>query len=212
MNIEVKSAAEKHALDSYQTRRRIFLFFAILLFGGFMSTISSAWANATVPVYIEMAGIGLIWAGIVGRLWSTLYIGGHKADMVIVDGPYSVMRNPLYFFSTVAAIGVGMQTGTITAGLVFGILSALAFHIVTLREEKFLLGKFGEPYAAYCASVPRFIPKPALYRDRDTMTISTKRLYNTLLDGLVFFISLPLFELAEYLQKSGILPVLSRWY
>lgn len=212
MTIETTDDAEKHALSRYQTKRRIFLFFVILLVGGFTATIAAAWQNERISEYVELTGIGLIWSGIIGRLWCTLYIGGHKSDMVITDGPYSVMRNPLYFFSTVAAIGVGFQTGTIAAGLLFGVLCALAFHVVTLREEKFLSGKFGQPYAAYCASVPRFFPNPALFRDHEMMTISTKRLYHTLMDGMVFFISLPLFELAEYLQKSGVLPVLFKWY
>src|SRR5262249_52734718 len=30
------------------------------------------------------------------RLWATLYLGGRKGRTVICDGPYSVVRNPLY--------------------------------------------------------------------------------------------------------------------
>ena len=91
--------------------RRLWLFIGILLVGGLFMMINSAWEDHRIAEQIEFAGAGLIWTGIVGRLWSILYIGGHKANNVITDGPYSVMRNPLYFFSTIAATGVGFQSG-----------------------------------------------------------------------------------------------------
>lgn len=212
MTIDKVETEESVALGHYQKMRRLFLFVGILIVGGAMMTIASAWQNPAIPERIELAGIALIWFGIIGRLWSILYIGGHKSSMVIVDGPYSVMRNPLYFFSTLAAIGVGFQTGTLTAGLLFGLLCYLAFSIVIRREEKHLRGIFGEPYAAYCTSVPRFFPNPSLFKDPETLNISTRRLYSTLLDGLVFFVAMPLFELADYLQNSGVIPVLFRLY
>mgnify|MGYP003382004403 CR=1 FL=1 len=212
MTIDNAESKESIALGHYQKMRRLLLFIGILIVGGAMMSIASAWQNPAVSERVELTGIALIWFGIIGRLWSILYIGGHKSNMVIVDGPYSVMRNPLYFFSTLAAIGVGFQTGTLTAGLLFGLLCYLAFSIVIRREEKHLGGIFGEPYAAYCASVPRFFPNPALFKDPETLNISTKRLYATLFDGLVFFVAMPLFELAEYLQTSGVIPVLLRLY
>jgi protein-S-isoprenylcysteine O-methyltransferase Ste14 len=212
MTIKTAAAKESEALDRYQKMRRLWLFVGIVLVGGFLFAGGSAWANHEVPQQIELAGIGFIWIGVIGRLWSILYIGGHKASTVIMDGPYSVMRNPLYFFSTIAAVGVGFQSGTLTAGLVFGGLCYLAFQIVARREEKHLLGVFGAPYAAYMSSVPRFFPNPRLFKDQAAVTVSTRRMYSTLLDGLVFFVALPAFELAEYLQETGVIPVLFRLY
>ncbi len=42
-------------------------------------------------VFIVMAGVG--------RIWSSAYISGFKNGKVVKDGAYSLMRNPLYFFS-----------------------------------------------------------------------------------------------------------------
>src|SRR5690606_35658520 len=106
--------------------------------------------------------------GIVGRLWSTLYIGGRKSAQVVTGGPYSITRNPLYLFSSIAAAGVGAQMGSILATIGFGVFCALAFHFVILREEKFLKTALGEDYRAYLAAVPRFFPKFSLYREGDT--------------------------------------------
>ncbi|MGB8818032.1 MAG: isoprenylcysteine carboxylmethyltransferase family protein [Rhizobiaceae bacterium] len=199
-------------LARYQRYRRLWLFIGILLIGGIFMMVKPAWTSAHVAEQIEFAGAGLIWTGIVGRLWSILYIGGYKASTVITDGPYSVMRNPLYFFSTIAAIGVGLQSGAVTAGVVFGLLCYIAFQIVIRREEKFLGQSFGADYQAYLETVPRFFPDVRLFHDRDTREISTGKMYSTLLDGLVFFIALPLFEFAEYLQEAGVIPVLFNLY
>ncbi len=162
--------------------------------------------------YIEAAGLVLISLGILGRIWSTLYIGGRKSDEVVTEGPYSVMRNPLYFFSSIAAMGVGAQTGSIALAVLLGALCVIAFLIVIKREEAFLSGTFGKDYADYCARVPRFFPKFGLFRDPETVLVSTKRVYVTFLDGLVFFIAVPLLELVEYGQHAGWIPVLLRLY
>jgi protein-S-isoprenylcysteine O-methyltransferase Ste14 len=202
---------DKFALGGYQHIRRMVLaalivvLFAVLLFG------QSVFPPDTPPhETIEMVGILLIFLGVVGRLWSTLYIGGRKSSEVVTGGPYSITRNPLYVFSTVAAAGVGAQIGSITAALGFAILCAAAFHIVILREEKFLRYKLGAPFEAYMARVPRFFPKLSLYQEGDTGSFRPRLLLTTLLDGLVFLVALPAFELIDGAQQSGILPVLFR--
>ena len=198
-------------LRSYQRLRRITLavllalVFFVLLFG------QSIFPPETVAhEAIEMAGIVLIVIGIAGRLWSTLYIGGRKSATVVTDGPYSITRNPLYVFSSIAAVGVGAQMGSITAAVGFGVACAAAFHIVILREERFLSANLGADYRAYLAAVPRFFPKPSLYREGETAGFKPGLLLVTLLDGLVFLVAMPVFEIIDAAQLSGALPVLFR--
>ncbi len=199
------------SMGSYQAMRRLVLavlvvvLLAALLFG------QSLFPPETVThETIEMVGVLLIFLGIAGRLWSTLYIGGRKSAEVVTGGPYSVTRNPLYVFSTMAAAGVGAQMGSILAVIGFALLCAAAFHIVILREEKFLRQTLGAPYEAYMARVPRFIPNLALYDEGDTGSFRPKLLLNTLLDGLVFLAAMPFFESIDAMQTSGVLPVLFR--
>ncbi len=151
-------------------------------------------------------------AGILGRVWCTLYIGGRKNAEVVCEGPYSMVRNPLYVFSTVAAAGVGAQTGSILVALIFMAGCALAFSIVIRREERHLSGLFGEDYRAYLESVPRFLPDPRLFSDRPLLTAPSGRLYRTLGDGLMFLVAIPAFEMVEHLQGVADLPVLVRLY
>jgi protein-S-isoprenylcysteine O-methyltransferase Ste14 len=198
-------------LQSYQRLRRITLaallalVFTVLLFG------QSVFPPETVVhEAIEMTGIVLIVIGIAGRLWSTLYIGGKKSRSVVTDGPYSITRNPLYVFSSIAAVGVGAQMGSITAAVGFGVACAAAFHVVILREEKFLTANLGIDYQAYMAKVPRFFPKPSLYREGEASGFRPSLLLVTLLDGLIFLVAMPLFEVIDAAQLSGVLPVLFR--
>ena len=209
---ESQSFAKEHqALGMYQRWRRIWLAVAIALLSGIMLFVSTSWLEAAHEM-IEAIGVVLIGAAILGRLWCTLYIGGRKSDMVVQTGPYSIMRNPLYFFSAIGAAGVGAQSGSITVALVFGLFCTLAFLIVIRREELFLSAQFGAGYQDYLNRVPRFFPNIRLFRDEAMLSVLPKRLYVTLMDGLVFFAALPSFEAVEYLQKTGVIPVLLRLY
>ena len=202
----------KYALGNYQRTRRIMIaVLVVVLFVGLL--VGQSYFEPDTPVHelIETLGVVLIFLGIIGRLWATLYIGGRKSAEVVSGGPYSITRNPLYVFSSVAACGVGAQIGSITATIGFGVICAAAFHIVILREEKFLKEALGAPYLAYMARVPRFFPKLSLYDEGDTGSFKPRVLLITLMDGLVFLVALPAFELVDTAQQAGILPVLFRF-
>lgn len=204
---------EKNAggLDRYQHRRRMVLgALIVVLFAALLFCQSAFPPDSPIHEIIEMVGILMIFLGIIGRLWCTLYIGGRKSGEIVTGGPYSMTRNPLYVFSTLAAAGVGAQTGSIVVTIGFAVLCALAFHIVILREERHLASLFGAEYAAYVDRVPRFFPSIALYKEGDTGSFRPKILLTTLLDGLVFLVALPAFELIDKAQTSGVLPVLFR--
>jgi protein-S-isoprenylcysteine O-methyltransferase Ste14 len=198
----------KHGLGNYQQMRRLVLaVLVIVLFLALLFGQSTFPPETPVHESIEMFGVLLIFLGIVGRLWATLYIGGRKSSEVVTGGPYSITRNPLYVFSTVAAAGVGAQIGSFSGIILFALLCAGAFHIVILREEKFLKEALGAPYQAYLDKVPRFFPNLSLYQEGDTGSFKPRLLLTTLLDGLVFLIALPAFELIDGAQLSGMLPV-----
>lgn len=196
-------------MDHYQRMRRlavagIILFVSVILVFG-RSELPSLYHER-----LETIGIMLIVIGIGGRLWSILYIGGRKSAKVVSTGPYSVTRNPLYVFSTIAAAGAGAQMGSVLATVGFALVCAVAFHFVILREEDYLRSRLGRDYEEYLARVPRFFPRPSLYRDQDTVTFRPRVLFTTLRDGLVFFIAMPLFELVEHSQNLGLIPIIFR--
>lgn len=198
-------------LGLYQRRRRFAIGGVIVLLVIALIFVRSQ-STGSLHEYIEAFGISLIVAAIIGRMWCTLYIGGRKSAEIVQSGPYSVTRNPLYVFSSIGAVGIGAQTGSLIVAAAFGVLCYLAFSIVIRTEEKFLKQNFGRPYEAYCAKVPRFFPKFSLFHDDKELIVRPDRIYRTFTEGLVFFVAYPFFEFVEYLQNSHILPVLLRLY
>lgn len=157
---------------------------------------------------MEVAGFILVLACFLGRLWSILYVGGRKNDELISIGPFSITQNPLYFFSTVGAVGIGLMFGSVLVAAVLGLASFLVFRFTARKEAEFLFGKFGAVYAAYAERTPRFWPNPMLYRDEDQWLFSTSALKSTFRDGLYFLAIFPLIEVVEHFRTIGVLPTL----
>jgi protein-S-isoprenylcysteine O-methyltransferase Ste14 len=201
------NSGDAGTLARYQAVRRailaiiILMAFTTLVFGGSVH-------DELTHEYIETLGLALVMVGIGGRLWATLYIGGRKSAMVVSTGPYSITRNPLYLFSSVAAAGVGAQTGSYVVACLSLVLCAAFFHLVARREEQFLSAKLGDEYLSYLRRVPRFLPNPLIYRDDAEVTFQTGRVRAAFVDGLVFLAAIPAIEAVEVAQEAGAVPIL----
>jgi protein-S-isoprenylcysteine O-methyltransferase Ste14 len=207
---EVTAAASRQYLGRVQKKRKLWLRVAVALSLLVMPFVRSRWADGSfIHQALEVLGLAFIAACILGRAWCTLYIGGRKAHELVAIGPYSLMRNPLYFFSFMGALGLGMQSGSLTVGLLFLGVALAIFIPVVRREEAILQGMFGDAFSIYRSRVPRFWPRIAGWRDEKAVTFSPALFYVTLRDGLVFLCAVPFFALIDVLQRSEILPVLA---
>lgn len=168
------------------------------------------WGDGRVHETLEEIGLGAVVVSIVGRAWCSLYIGGRKKAEIVSTGPYSLSRNPLYLFSYAGAFGVGAQTGSLTLALLFVAVAMAVFHFTIAREEAWLSAQFGAVYDAYRARTPRLGPDFSKWRDEEELRIRPQFFLTTLRDGLVFLLAVPIFELVEWAQVSGWLPVLVR--
>lgn len=157
---------------------------------------------------IELAGVGLVLACIAGRMWSILYIGARKNSDLVTAGPYSMTRNPLYFFSTVGMAGIGLMLGSFVMAAALAVVAWLALGYTASREAGYLRALFGTAYDDYARVTPMFWPKPSLYREPQQASFSPQALRRTFLDGLLFLLVFPLVELVEHAQAAGYLPVL----
>ena len=115
-------------------------------------------AVAWVGVALCIAGLAFcVWARFtLGRNWSGVvtFKGGHE---LITEGPYAIERHPIYtgLLTMIVAtvIVLGHVAGVIALPLVFwGLWIKLRF------EEKLMLEKFPDEYAAYQQRVRRLIP------------------------------------------------------
>jgi len=162
--------------------------------------------------YIETLGISFVLVCFLGRLWSILYVGGRKNEELVTIGPFSMSRNPLYFFSTVGAAGIGLMYGSVLVAAALALVSYLVFRVTARKEAEFLFGKFGPAYSAYAERTPPFWPNPLLFHDQSERRFSTKALRRTFTDGLYFLALFPVIETVEQLRISGVLPVFFTLY
>lgn len=194
-------------LTAVQAVRKAVLLVAILLGAAFVVVGDSRWASGTLAhESIEWFGLILIVVCILGRTLCTLYIGGRKIESLVQIGPYSVSRNPLYFFSILGAIGAGAQLGSLVLAFATGFVVWLIFLIVIFKEEQVLTERFGAAYADYLAQVPRLFPHMTLWKDVEKIEVNPRLVRMTALDASVFLLSVPLAEGFEYLHDAGILP------
>jgi protein-S-isoprenylcysteine O-methyltransferase Ste14 len=120
-----------------------------------------------IPLFRIAGGI-LILLGIVGLLDSFLRFAvqglGTPAPVfptrhLVVTGLYRFVRNPMYVAVVSAILGQGLLLGN-SRVLEYGALVWLLFHLfVLLYEEPTLRSNFGPEYRAFCAEVPRWIPR-----------------------------------------------------
>jgi len=122
-----------------------------------------SFALATTAVIIG-GGI-LAFAGAVFRVWGSAYLGpgtvsnvNMVAGKVMADGPYRLVRNPLYIglWCMVAGMAILMP---VTGALFAVVLIAIFLTRLTLSEEAFLKEQLGDPYVVYLKAVPRLVPR-----------------------------------------------------
>jgi protein-S-isoprenylcysteine O-methyltransferase Ste14 len=73
------------------------------------------------------------------------------------DGLFRWTRNPMYVGGGPLMLGLAIAFG-IDWLLLLMIPSGLLLHFgIVRREERYLIGKFGDEYRRYCAAVPRYL-------------------------------------------------------
>jgi protein-S-isoprenylcysteine O-methyltransferase Ste14 len=106
----------------------------------------------------------LVATGALIRTWGAAYLRSdvvHDSQLhsgvLVADGPYRYMRNPLYLGGILSTIGVGFMASRL--GFVFLVATlTLLFMRLTGREEAELAVQQGENYREYCRRVPRIFP------------------------------------------------------
>ena len=197
------------SLSAVQAARKVALAVVLLVGLAACAVVPGQGVGENTHELVEKVGLALIVVCILGRVWCSLYIGGRKVRDLIDNGPYSLVRNPLYVFSFIGAAGIGAQTGSIVVALACTVVCYIVFAILVRREEAALVKVHGDTYAAYLRSTPRFLPNPRLWWDRETLTVQPVRVMRTFADGLVFLLAIPVAEGLEYLQSIHVLPVLA---
>ncbi len=158
--------------------------------------------NSTGFVFVVIA--------VFGRLWSSMFICGNKTKVVVQNGPYSMTRNPLYVFSFIGAVGIGLcARSLVIVALIIGIF-VLIYARTVMREEYKLEEVLGIKYLQYKANTPRFLPDPTLYKNVPEYTVKVPVFQNAFKDAIWFFLGFGILQLINLLHRYDILPVLFR--
>jgi protein-S-isoprenylcysteine O-methyltransferase Ste14 len=181
--------------------------FGVLVMLLALFTTSSFKEHSLIDSLFEMSGLFLLTICSIGRLWALLYISGYKKLELITEGPYSIVRHPLYVFSLIGAIGIGLASENILVLAALIIFYLLYYPLTILAEEKKLVKKFGKLYLDYIERTPRFIPKLSLYKSPPHVVVNTDVFLRSMVIGMWFIWIYIALDIIESLQLLGFIPV-----
>ncbi|MBN1931381.1 MAG: isoprenylcysteine carboxylmethyltransferase family protein [Desulfobacterales bacterium] len=193
---------EKYRIILSRISATIFLFF--------LFTTKSYWETTHEYITFCLFFIGVILVAIasLGRMWCSMYIAGYKDKKLVTEGPYSICRNPLYFFSSIGVIGIGCSTETFTFPIVFIILFAFYYPYVIKSEEKRLKQLFGSYFEEYTKKAPTFFPKLSLLAEPKNYNVNPVIYRRHIFSALWFIWLVGIIEIIEGIREIGFLPPL----
>jgi protein-S-isoprenylcysteine O-methyltransferase Ste14 len=113
--------------------------------------------DAVSPAWYYLSGVlgfACVSLACLGRVWSSVFIAGHKDVNLVTSGPYARCRHPLYACSVLGALGLGLTSRSLLlcAGVVI-LIAALVIYAAAC-EEQFLADAFPEAFKGYLAATP----------------------------------------------------------
>jgi len=113
------------------------------------------------PWLILPLGTALFGAGWFLRIYAQMHLHyrlkAHKT--LTTTGPYVHVRNPIYIGNTLILVGINVLSGLLWFVPIMILGCAFTYHMTVLYEEGHLIEKYGEPYKAFIASIPRWMPR-----------------------------------------------------
>lgn len=157
----------------------------------------------------ELAGFVLLSAAAFGRLWCLIYIAGRKSQELQTSGPYSIVRNPLYVFSFLGAVGFGLAVENPLLAILLAAAFAVYYPMIVRLEERRLVAVFGPAFGDYCSRTPRWLPDFSRYCEPDSLVVHPAKIRRGILDAMWFLLAFLLWEAVEELRSLALLPILN---
>ncbi len=126
------------------------------------------WRGGT-PSPWNLIGLALTAVAFSVLMWCvSLHFARYKAKVPMVStpqflllrGPYRFSRNPMYISDSAILFGWAVFYGSVTVLLGCLAFAAYLAFVLVPSEERQLLDRFGDQYAAYTRSVARWVGKP----------------------------------------------------
>ncbi len=159
-------------------------------------------------VLIDTLALLLVGIAVLGRIWCSVYIAGRKDEHLVVDGPYSTCRHPLYTLSLVGGAGLGLATHSMLLAAATLLLLGALFMRAAVAEEAVLARRHGEAFRAYADATPRFWPRLARLSVPERLQIQPRVLWKAFVDAGAFVLLYALVMAARQVQALHGLPTL----
>jgi protein-S-isoprenylcysteine O-methyltransferase Ste14 len=206
------SKATRHSHTLFERLRKpVSQVAAVIFLGVLVFSAPAAGCCRYSAILFETLGWLLVIAGVFGRLWCALYIGGHKNTHLRDDGPYSISRNPLYFFSFLGLLGLTLYMRMVMLTLIVAALFVIYYYFVIRSEENRLKEIFGATFQNYLNKVPRFWPNFSLYSTRKSFEIEPAEVLKAVKDVVWFFLAIIFLGILKHLQAMGVVPSYFVW-
>lgn len=123
---------------------------------------------ANAGVFTTLAILGMIFyvAGFLLMVWALIslrrnyQLGGstpRATDMLVILGPYRILRHPMYAAALYISLGLTLLTQSLACLAVFCIYLVLILLLIPM-EEQGLQGAYGSQYIAYQQKVRKLVP------------------------------------------------------
>lgn len=115
---------------------------------------------AIVAFAVALIGGGIAVAGVFAFKRHSTTVNPMKpetTESVVTAGIYGVTRNPMYLGLAIVLVGWAVYLANLAALLMVPVFVAYMTRFQIRPEERALLAKFGSDFAAYVASVRRWI-------------------------------------------------------
>jgi protein-S-isoprenylcysteine O-methyltransferase Ste14 len=101
-------------------------------------------------------GTATVLVGLLLRSWAAGMLV--KKKKLASDGPYALVRHPLYLGSILLMLGFALLTGMWWNVPIAALIALISFGAAIQSEERFLAEKFGDRWTAYAAERGRLLP------------------------------------------------------
>ena len=123
-------------------------------------------------VFLEIAGLAVYVLGFFLMAWALLRLGGNyqlggsaprPEDTMVMDGPYRLVRHPMYTAALSIALGLACLTQSLACLLVFCTYLVLILSLIPIEEEG-MRRVYGGRYGAYERETGKLLPSVRWFR------------------------------------------------
>lgn len=119
-----------------------------------------------------------------------------------------MVRNPLYLFSFIGAVGIGLVSKNILVLTLMVIMFLVYYTVVIRAEEEHLNNVHGEDFENYLEKTPRIIPKFSLFHEPVEYMVNARKVRISFFSVVWFPIIFMILLIIEHLHDTKILPIL----